>query len=164
MRLLRRILLLVALAAGGCGAGPSRPADAAAADAVGVDAAGDADGTGDTGAPADAATPGDAGVPADAAAPGDASNAPCTFNDDCPAAERCECDEVAGCFCRTGPRGTGVCGVDSCVDGNDCQTSLCVEGTGAYYCSCPCTGPGSCGPQLPVCASIAGLGKICIRQ
>ncbi|HEY3356732.1 MAG TPA: hypothetical protein VGQ83_26005 [Polyangia bacterium] len=152
--------LWLLLVAAGCRSGiPTRDdADAALASA---DAAPATDG------PADAAAATDG--PADTTfATGDASNAACTFNADCPAAERCECSEALGCFCHLGARGTGVSGVDPCTDGNDCATSLCVEGNGAFYCSGPCTCagacPAECGPQLPVCASIAFVGQICIRS
>lgn len=95
---------------------------------------------------------------------GPGSGAPCTFNADCPDAERCACTEADGCACQTGPRGAGQSGVDACVDGNDCATSLCVEGTDDFYCSGPCVDETDCGPALPVCADIAFLGRVCIRQ
>lgn len=109
----------------------------------------------------------DDGGSVDDAGSGDAgtsSNLACSFNDDCPAAERCECDEATGCFCRLGARGTGVNGVDTCEDGNDCASAVCVEGNGAYYCSGECVDGDDCGPQLPVCADIAFVGRICIRE
>ena len=90
---------------------------------------------------------------------------PCTFNEDCIDEERCECDLHEGCFCRVGPRGEGRSGVDTCEDGNDCETALCVEGPeDVYYCSGPCSGPEDCGPALPICSNIAFLGQICIRD
>jgi hypothetical protein len=153
----RIVALAAALGLAACG-GSASPTDGPAP----ADAAPLADAAGDLGATADGTAPVDAG--GDLGAGGDASHALCTFNADCPAAERCECDLVAGCSCELGARGTGVCGVDPCVDGNDCATALCVEGASGYYCSCPCSGAGDCGPQLPVCAGIAGLGQICIRQ
>lgn len=91
------------------------------------------------------------------------SNQDCTFNADCPATERCECLLDEGCFCRVGLRGTGQSGVDVCVDGNDCESSLCVEGNDDYYCSGPCVDDEDCGPALPVCADIAFLGRVCVR-
>ena len=122
----------------------------------------------DGGAPdasVDAGAPTDGGdtVP-DAGVPGGGSRSACTFNSDCPADERCECDESEGCLCLTGPRGTGRSGVDACVSGNDCESSLCVEGWGGDFCSGPCTSATDCGPRLPLCASIAFIGDICIRQ
>lgn len=95
---------------------------------------------------------------------GPGSGGACTFNADCPDAERCACTEADGCACQTGARGTGESGVDACVDGNDCETSLCVEGTDDFYCSGPCVDETDCGPALPVCADIAFLGRVCIRQ
>lgn len=89
----------------------------------------------------------------------------CTFNADCPTAERCECDESTGCFCQPGQRGTGKNGVDVCKTGNDCETSLCNEGSdGNFYCSGPCNQDSDCAAKLPLCANISFVGKICIRQ
>lgn len=91
----------------------------------------------------------------------------CTFNADCIASERCECSETAGCFCKIGPRGSGKSGVDPCKDGQDCETSLCMEGPTyqtSYFCSGPCATAQDCGPMLPICANIAFLGKVCIRD
>ncbi len=88
----------------------------------------------------------------------------CTFNSDCPLAERCECADFA-CTCQIGQRGTGVAGVDPCIDGNDCESSLCVEGNGGiYFCSGECTSAAQCGPNLPLCANIAFIGQVCIRD
>jgi hypothetical protein len=93
-------------------------------------------------------------------APGDI----CTFNADCQRALRCGCEEDAGCACEEGVRGDGQSGVDLCVDGNDCETSLCVEGQGdAFFCSGPCDDDGDCAAALPVCADIAFLGRVCVR-
>jgi hypothetical protein len=92
------------------------------------------------------------------------SGAACNFNADCPGAERCHCDETAGCACESGARGSGRSGVDVCSDGDACATSLCVEGMGGVsYCSGPCSGLADCGAQLPRCVEIAPLGPICIR-
>jgi hypothetical protein len=128
---------------------PGDPPDA------GKDAAKDA--AKDTGAPkdgsADSATNTDAG-----------SLAPCTFNRECPSTERCECNN-GDCACRVGARGTGQNGVTSCEAGNDCESSLCVEGQGgAYYCSGECDAAADCKSKLPVCSNIAFIGKICVRQ
>lgn len=104
---------------------------------------------------------------ADAASESDAGPPPeCTFNADCAVDRRCECDEVEGCFCQPGARGTGVNGVDPCVDGNDCASALCVEGPGTsdvFYCSDACVTNDDCGPMLPQCAEITFLGRVCIR-
>lgn len=103
---------------------------------------------------------GDAGAAVDAGS----SGLLCSFNTDCPEAERCACDEVAGCTCERGPRGTGVLGVDTCTSGDDCESSLCLEGPGdVLYCSGPCDDDADCGGVLPVCADIAFVGRICIR-
>ncbi|MBI5544827.1 MAG: hypothetical protein HY901_13135 [Deltaproteobacteria bacterium] len=131
----------------------------------------------DAGGPVDAAQSGpDAALGGlDAASPlgydaGPSSDDPCTFNADCTLlTERCECDEIEGCFCKAGPRGAGRSGVALCNSGNDCETALCIEGwpAGTSYCSGPCTGSGTdggCGPALPVCSNIAFVGKVCIRD
>lgn len=96
--------------------------------------------------------------------PDGGSGASCTFNSDCPCSERCECDESTGCFCLTGPRGTGKSGIDSCDGGNQCESSLCVEGWGGFYCSGSCATAAECGPKLPLCTNVAFIGKICVRQ
>ena len=74
------------------------------------------------------------------------------------------CTEADGCGCEDGARGTGSNGVDTCADGNDCASSLCVEGADAFYCSDVCSTNEDCGPSLPVCTDIAFLGRVCIRE
>lgn len=149
---IRLSLIAAALWMTACGGDDRRSSADAGADSPSNDAGG-----GDAG---DAGPMHDAGVAEDAGG----SGAACVFNDDCPAAERCECDEATGCFCRTGMRGTGVSGVDTCTDGNDCATSLCVEGSdGMFYCSGPCATDMDCGPALPRCIDVATLGRICAR-
>lgn len=88
----------------------------------------------------------------------------CTFNRDCPADQRCECSEVDGCACADGVRGTGENGVDLCEDGNDCASSLCVEGASDYYCSDACSTSDDCGEALPQCLDVAFIGRICVRE
>ena len=117
--------------------------------------------------PGDGATAGDSGgARDDAGSSSDASpGGPCTFNRDCIATERCECDDTNGCFCEAGPRGTGRNGIDPCTTGDDCASSLCVEGPdGGSFCSDECTGPSGCMGALPVCEDVAGIGMICVRQ
>jgi hypothetical protein len=120
------------------------------------------------GSSSDASVQGDAGSPTDAeVASADAKvGDPCAFNRECGKTERCECDEAAGtCTCKTGTRGTGKNGVDTCTDGNACASSLCVEGQAKkLYCSDECTTNANCGPALPICADIALVGRICIRD
>lgn len=70
----------------------------------------------------------------DANGPGEAG-AECVFNHDCQLALRCECDGT--CTCEPGARGTGKNGIDGCDAGEQCASSLCVEGpgdSGAHYC------------------------------
>lgn len=132
---------------------------------------GSADGT--TTAPdagADAAGDASADAPRDASVrdgngPGEAG-AVCSFNYDCQSALRCECDETTGCECKAGVRGTGQNGVDPCVDGNGCVSAVCVEGPpdSGFFCSDECDSSADCTGKLPVCSTIAFVGRICIRQ
>ncbi|MEO7110294.1 MAG: hypothetical protein ABI183_07660, partial [Polyangiaceae bacterium] len=83
----------------------------------------------------------------------------------CPASQRCECSEATGCDCEDGARGTGKNGIDSCTTGDDCASSLCVEGpSGTNVCSDQCTDAAGCTGSLPLCDAIAGIGMICVRQ
>ncbi|MCB9596967.1 MAG: hypothetical protein H6719_29865 [Sandaracinaceae bacterium] len=118
-------------------------------------------GSTDAGDGVDAAAPVDAAVPSSDAADG----ALCSFNRECAAAQRCECDETTGCACATGPRGTGQNGVDTCTSGNDCASSVCVEGPDGvtFYCSDECATEADCTGPLPQCIDIAFVGRICAR-
>lgn len=120
-------------------------------------AAADASGAGADAATRDATT-------RDANGPGEAG-AECSFNRDCQLALRCECDELAGCACNPGVRGTGRNGLDPCVDGNACASALCVEGPpdSGSFCSDECVTKDDCGGKLPLCADIAFVGRVCIR-
>ncbi len=141
----------------------SDPTGPAASGDAGVDASSSSSGAGGDAAGGDAAK--DSASDA-RAGDGGGSGKACAFNRECPADERCECSEAAGCACKTGPRGAGKNGVDTCKDGNDCASSVCVEGPAsgtAFYCSDECTSAAQCGGALPVCADIATLGKICVR-
>lgn len=87
----------------------------------------------------------------------------CSFNRECIASERCECVD-GDCVCKPGKRGTGKSGIDMCTDGNDCESSVCLEGPGdVLYCSGECATGKDCGGVLPTCSEIALLGKICVR-
>jgi len=113
----------------------------------------------------DAATMDDAGGASDATVPSSdaAEGAPCTFNRECSAAQRCEC-RGGDCACATGPRGTGRNGLDTCTDGSDCASSLCVEAAdGRSFCSDECATDADCTGALPRCLDIAFLGSICAR-
>lgn len=85
----------------------------------------------------------------------------CVFNGDCPASQRCDCVDD-GCTCHEGVRGTGASGVDACVSGADCASGLCVESSSGFVCSGPCDA--GCGPKLPRCTDVAGIGRICTRE
>lgn len=143
------------------GADGGSPDATASADGARPDAAG----TDSDAPPADAGSDArDAASRRDANGPGTA-DASCSFNHDCQLALRCECDEVAGCACQPGARGTGKNGVDTCTDGNDCESAVCLEGPNdVLYCSDECATPSDCGGVLPVCADIAFVGRICIRD
>jgi hypothetical protein len=99
----------------------------------------------------------------DVAAGDVATGGACSFNRECAAADRCECIDFT-CSCRMGVRGTGKNGVDACTSGNDCASSVCVEGSdGKEYCSDECTSDAGCGGKLPRCLSVTGVGQICVR-
>lgn len=50
------------------------------------------------------------------------------------------------------------------LDGNDCESSVCVEdGEGGFTCSGECVDDGDCAAKLPICADVAFVGRICIR-
>lgn len=83
---------------------------------------------------------------------------PCFSNDDCPAGTRCHSDGT-DVYCEPGPRGTGAAGT-VCTGENDCESSLCVEGTDTMRCSKTCTDPSECPAELPRC--LGGIG-ICAR-
>jgi hypothetical protein len=127
-------------------------------------------GSSDSGASDALAPPDDAGTDDDAApavvdGPG-AAGATCAFNRDCQAALRCECNEEDGCACADGARGTGKGGVDGCTSGDDCASSVCVDGppSGGMFCSDECVTSADCTGALPVCTDVAFVGRICIRQ
>lgn len=88
----------------------------------------------------------------------------CAFNRECPDSQRCECTEEDGCFCAPGARGTGELG-ESCEDGNDCVSSVCLEGPDdALLCSIECENEEQCGGALPRCTEVVLVGKICTRE
>lgn len=99
--------------------------------------------------------------------PGEAG-AECAFNRDCKLALRCECDEDTGCSCQPGARGTGKNGVDGCDSGNQCASSLCVEGpgdAGESFCSDECKDDKDCTGKLPRCIPVFGIPEpICARE
>jgi hypothetical protein len=119
----------------------------------------------DSGAPdEDGATP-DAGVARDASGPG-AVGEVCSVNRDCQLALRCACDEVKGCACAAGARGTGRSGLDPCTTGDTCASALCIEGPpdAGSFCSDECVTSADCRGQLPLCATIALVGRVCVRS
>lgn len=86
----------------------------------------------------------------------------CSFNADCGEGLRCACD--GACACEAGDRGTGQLN-DACVDGNDCASSVCLDGPPpSTLCTVACVDDDDCGGDLPLCADIAFVGRVCIRQ
>lgn len=164
---MRRSLLYASVLAwcAGCSAilplGPEyRFADDGEGDAGRVDGGSVSDGGMDAGAEPEgdaSAPPSDAAPPSSDAAEG----APCAFNRECGAEQRCECDEATGCFCAAGPRGTGELG-DPCVDGNDCASSVCIESSDGSYCSEECVTDTDCAAPLPRCLDVTFVGRICV--
>lgn len=130
-----------------------------------ADGSAGADGASGDGASGDGGA-GDAGSHDGAVASGDAQTGePCIFNRECIAADRCSCDEDSGaCTCQVGARGTGQNGVALCDSGDQCQSSLCAEGNGAFYCTDECVNGSDCKPTLPLCEDIAFIGRICVRN
>jgi hypothetical protein len=108
---------------------------------------------------------------ADAAATRDANgplarDAGCTFNAECQAALRCDCVDFP-CTCQPGPRGTGALGTacDAGAFGADCASAVCLEGAGnVYQCTDACETAKDCNAALPVCSTIALVGRVCIRS
>jgi hypothetical protein len=127
---------------------------------AGANDSGDVD-SGSPGEGGSVADSGDAGIIDGPGKPGDE----CSFNRECNAALRCECTESAGCACKAGVRGTGRNGIDPCNDGNACASAVCVEGPpdSGSFCSDECATSNDCKGQLPLCSTIAFVGRICIR-
>lgn len=103
----------------------------------------------------------DADTDADTDSGGTGDGTECFFNKDCAANLRCDCVNEE-CTCQPGARGTGRNGVDKCTSGNDCASSVCVEGpepADDFYCSDECTADNDCGGILPICSPIG----ICAR-
>ena len=114
---------------------------------------------------ADPDTSGDSDTPDTNVVESDEANrdGACVFNRECPADQRCDCVDYE-CACDDGARGTGQNGVDTCTVGNDCASSLCVEGSGAdYYCTDECETNEDCEVALPQCIDVAFIGRICAR-
>lgn len=97
----------------------------------------------------------------DANGPGEAGTE-CSFNHDCQLGLRCECNGL--CSCTPGMRGTTPPGA-GCMDGNDCESSVCLEGPNdVLVCSDECETGADCPANLPICQLVVSVGKICTRQ
>lgn len=147
------VVLSAACGNGGAAMDAGSTAETGAGDAASVDGASSGDaGAGDAGA-GDGASNADGGV-----------GATCAFNRECAQGLRCECSETDGCACRMGARGTGRNGVTVCTSGNDCASSVCVEGPdGMSYCSDECADAMGCTGMLPRCTDVSFVGRICVR-
>ncbi|MFO0734591.1 MAG: hypothetical protein U0270_01865 [Labilithrix sp.] len=96
----------------------------------------------------------------DAAGPGGEGDT-CSFNWDCQLGLRCECADE--CACATGARGKGKPG-GKCADANDCVSALCLDGPNdELLCSDECAKDENCPDLLPVCTSVALVGRFCAR-
>ena len=160
------MVALLALSATGCGDddecgdadGCNSPDSSTNSDSNVPDASAD-----DAAAP-DSTTPPDASSDAQVDAQADAGDPMCSFNRNCPQAERCECVEGEGCYCKLGERGTGELN-DPCEDGNGCASSVCLEGPDdKTLCSIECNNGDDCGGDLPLCQEILFVGKVCTRE
>lgn len=83
----------------------------------------------------------------------------CFLNDDCTdASTRCDADASGIACCLPGPRGVEPPGTP-CLEGNDCDSSLCIgDGQGGLtYCSKTCTSDSECVAQLPRCNPAFGI-------
>ncbi|MEO7096796.1 MAG: hypothetical protein ABI175_26290 [Polyangiales bacterium] len=162
----RPFVLLVGLSLGGCSSdGDGAPGTCPSTTCVdsGVEDAGARDVRDTETSSVDVAVMDAETSPVDVAVVDAEAGASCTFNRECPPTDRCECIDF-DCRCRPGARGRGKNGVDTCTTGEDCASSLCAEGSdGKSYCSDECTSDATCGPALPRCIDVAGLGKICAR-
>lgn len=115
-------------------------------------------------AKADAKVAEDARSPDEVDGPG-TTGTECFFNSDCKKALRCQCDDYE-CTCKAGVRGTGTVGATTCTSGEDCASSLCIDGpaVGQSVCSGACKTAADCGGLLPRCVEISPFpSKICVR-
>lgn len=170
LRLVLGVVITLGVAAASALVACSTDETASAADASVDGTSGDAGGSSDalaesasSEAGADGARDADAGrLVRDANGPGEAGDE-CSFNRDCQTTLRCECN--GACACAPGARGTGQNGIDACDSGNQCASSVCLEGPdGGYLCSDECLTPADCPPKLPRCEDITFVGRICVRQ
>ena len=122
----------------------------------------------DSGTPDDASITdarSDAATGKDANGPGEAGTE-CALNRECQHALRCECTDYE-CTCQPGPRGTGRNGIDTCDSGDQCASSICLEGPtdGEFICSDECVDAKDCVGKLPRCVPIALFPTpICVRE
>jgi hypothetical protein len=106
----------------------------------------------------------DAKPPRDANGPGEAGTE-CAFNRECQLALRCH-DNGVSFTCSVGARGMGRLGIDRCDSGDQCASSVCLEGPdGGDFCSDECADPTECAGVLPRCIAVSFFpAKICVRQ
>ncbi|MBI5534324.1 MAG: hypothetical protein HY898_16490 [Deltaproteobacteria bacterium] len=85
----------------------------------------------------------------------------CFANKDCPADRKCanagtETNPVPCCV--VGARGTGAAG-QTCAGENDCESGVCIAGSGPYMCSKDCTSAADCPDGMKDCKEIAFSGS-----
>ena len=85
------------------------------------------------------------------------STVECFANNECETERRCENagteNEPVPC-CVLGARGTGQA-ADACIDENDCESGVCIAGSGPYMCSKTCTTNDDCPDGMKNCTFIA---------
>ena len=64
------------------------------------------------------------------------------------------------------PFGSGTAPLgDNCIDENNCASAVCLEDeNGVFACSDECVYDNDCVARLPICADIAFVGRICVRD
>lgn len=85
----------------------------------------------------------------------------CFANNECDVASRCEnvgTDSLPVACCVAGARGAGQAG-ESCVDENDCESGICIAGSGPYMCSTTCNTVDDCPADMKNCTFIAFSGS-----
>jgi hypothetical protein len=85
----------------------------------------------------------------------------CFANNECESDRRCQnagTDTDPVPCCVLGARGTGQAG-DPCTNENDCESGVCIAGSGPYMCSKPCTTEADCPAGMKDCKYIYGSGS-----
>jgi hypothetical protein len=116
----------------------------------------------------DAITQGDTNIAGDTTTTGDSTIGPvtncnqipsteCFANHECPPDERCQnvgtTNNEVPC-CVPGARGTLAAG-EVCQTEFDCESGICITGTGSGYCSKTCNSVADCPANMQLCQFIA---------